>query len=327
MSTENLFTKTVGIEIPVICGAMYPCSNPELIASVSESGGLGIVQPLSLVYVYSYGFREGLKKIKELTQKPFGMNVIVEKNIKAYENRMKEWVDIALEEGVRFFITALGDPSWVVDKVKTQGGTVYHDVTERKWAEKVMKTGVDGFLCVNNRAGGHAGKQSAETLYANLKDLGLPLICAGGISTPEHFESALKMGYLGVQMGTRFIATHQCQAHQDYKEAILKARESDIVLTERVTGVPLSVIRTPHVDKVGLSVGPVARFFFRFRKSRHWVRFLFNLKSVMSMKKTNLKGLSTKDYYQAGKSVEGISQIEDAGSIVRRFGESFRNLR
>lgn len=122
MSTENLFTKTVGIEIPVICGAMYPCSNPELIASVSESGGLGIVQPLSLVYVYSYDFREGLKKIKELTQKPFGMNVIVEKNIKAYENRMKEWVDIALEEGVRFFITALGDPSWVIDKVKKQGG-------------------------------------------------------------------------------------------------------------------------------------------------------------------------------------------------------------
>lgn len=118
-------------------------------------------------------------------------------------------------------------------------------MTERKWAEKVMKTGVDGLLCVNNRAGGHAGKHTAETLYANLKDLGLPLICAGGISTPEHFESALKMGYLGVQMGTRFIATHQCQAHQDYKEAILKARESDIVLTERVTGVPLSVIRTP----------------------------------------------------------------------------------
>jgi len=324
MSTENLFIKSLGIEIPVICGAMYPCSNPELVAAVSESGGIGMVQPLSLVYVYSYRFQDGLKKIKSLTQKPIGMNVIVEKNIKAYEDRMKEWVDIALAEGVRFFITALGDPSWVLEKVKPLGGVVYHDVTERKWAEKVLKSGVDGFVCVNNRAGGHAGQKSAEVLFSSLKDLGLPLICAGGISTPEDFQRTLELGYQGVQMGTRFIATHQCQAHQDYKEAILRARESDIVLTERVTGVPLSVIRTPHVEKVGLKVGPIARFFFRFRKSRHWVRFLFNLKSVVSMKKSNLKGLSTKDYYQAGKSVEGIVAIEDAGVIVKRFGEVFK---
>lgn len=325
MSSENLFIKQVGIEVPVICGAMYPCSNPELIAAVSESGGIGIIQPLSLVYVYSYRFQDGIKKIRSLTQKPVGMNVIVEKNIKAYENRMKEWVDIALAEGVRFFITALGDPSWVIEKVKAFRGVVYHDVTDRKWAEKVLKTGVDGFVCVNDRAGGHAGKQSATMLYNSLKDLGLPLICAGGISTPQDFESTLKMGYLGVQMGTRFIATPQCQAHLDYKEAILRARETDIVLTERVTGVPLSVIRTPHLDKVGLKVGPIARFLFRFRKSRHWLRFLFNFKSVVTMKKTNLKGLSTKDYYQAGKSVEGISAIEDAGVIVSRFKEVFRN--
>lgn len=326
MSSGNLFTQALGIEVPVICGAMYPCSNPELIAAVSESGGIGIIQPLSLVYVYSYRFQDGLKKIRSLTQKPIGMNVIVEKNIKAYETRMMDWVDAALSEGVRFFITALGDPSWVLEKVKPKGGIVYHDVTERKWAEKVVKSGVDGFVCVNNRAGGHAGKHSAEELYASLKDLGLPLICAGGISTQENFRQALNTGYLGVQMGTRFIATPQCHAHQDYKEAILRAQENDIVLTERVTGVPLSVIRTPHLEKVGLTVGPVARFLFRFRKTRHWARFLFNLRSVISMKKTNLKGLSTKDYYQAGKSVAGIAKIEDAGSIVRQFGETFRSL-
>ena len=323
MKHETAFSKAVGIEIPVICGAMYPCSNPELIAAVSESGGMGVVQPLSLVYVYSYPFREGLKKIKSLTQKPIGMNVLVEKNIKAYETRMKEWVDIALGEGVRFFITALGDPSWVIDKVKPKGGIVYHDITERKWADKVLKTGVDGLICVNNRAGGHAGKHSAENLIQDLKSTGLPLICAGGISTPKDFKKALEMGYQGVQMGTRFIATYQCKAHQDYKEAIINAQEKDIVLTERVTGVPLSVIKTPHVEEVGLTVGKLAKFLFRFRKTRHWVRFLYNLNSVRSMKRSNLKGLSTKDYYQAGKSVSGISSIEDAGEIVRQMGEVF----
>jgi len=323
----NIFTKSVGIEVPVICGAMYPCSNPELIASVSENGGIGIVQPLSLVYVYSYKFEEGLAKIKSLTSKPIGMNVIVEKNIQAYENRMKLWVDIALREGIRFFITALGDPSWVIDKVKAHGGIVYHDVTERKWAERVIPSGVDGFICVNNRAGGHAGKHSAQRLFEDLKDLGRPMICAGGISTPDDFEAAIRQGYLGVQMGTRFIATQECQAHLDYKKAILDAEEKDIVLTERVTGVPLSVIRTPHVEEVGLKVGPIAKFFFRFRKTRHWVRFLFNLKSVRSMKKSNLKGLSTKDYYQAGKSVSGIDSILSVEQILKAFANRFKNLK
>lgn len=323
----NRFTQALGIEVPVICGAMYPCSNPELIAAVSENGGIGIIQPLSLVYVYSYPFEEGLAKIRKLTSKPIGMNVIVEKNIQAYENRMKAWVDIALREGIRFFITALGDPSWVIEKVKPQGGIVYHDVTERKWAERVLKTGVDGFICVNNRAGGHAGRHSEQKLYDDLKDLGLPLICAGGVSTSADFERALKMGYQGVQMGTRFIATPQCQAHTDYKDAIIQAEEKDIVLTERVTGVPLSVIRTPHLDEVGLTVGPIAKFLFKFRKTRHWLRFLYNLNSVRSMKKSNLKGLSTKDYYQAGKSVAGIEAIVDAGEIVRGFGRVFKNLK
>ncbi len=324
MKISTKFTGQVGIEIPIICGAMYPCSNPELIAAVSESGGIGMVQPLSLVYVYSYAFEEGLKKIKSLTSKPFGMNVIVEKNIQAYEDRMKKWVDIALREGVRFFVTALGDPSWVIEKVKPLGGIVYHDVTERKWAEKAVRTGVDGLICVNNRAGGHAGTKSATELFQDLSDFGLPLICAGGMSTPNDFVEVIKLGYSGIQMGTRFIATHQCHAHQDYKDAIVQASEKDIVLTERVTGVPLSVIRTAQVDSVGLQVGPLAKFFFRFRKTRHWVRFLFNLNSVRNMKRSNLKGLSTKDYYQAGKSVAGISSVMDAQQVVREFAEALQ---
>ena len=323
MNSENFLTKHLGIEVPVICGAMYPCSNPELIAAVSENGGLGIIQPLSLVYVYSFEFREGIHKIQSLTKKPIGMNVIVEKNVQAYESRMKKWVDIALEEGIRFFITALGDPSWVIEKVKAHQGFVFHDVTEKKWAEKVIRTGVDGFICVNNRAGGHAGTLSPDELYRDLTPLGFPLICAGGISTSKDFGTALKMGYQGVQMGTRFIATPQCKAHQDYKDAIVNASEKDIVLTERVTGVPLSVIRTEYVEKVGLKVGPLSRFLFRFRKTRHWLRSLYNIRAVRSMKRSNLKGLTTKDYYQAGKSVSGISAVENVEDILRAFSRVF----
>lgn len=208
------FSERLGIEVPIICGAMYPCSNPELVAAVSEAGGIGVVQPLSLVYVYRHDFRAGLQLIKQLTQKPFGMNVIVERSSKVYENRMRQWVEIALEEGVRFFITALGNPKWVVERVRSQGGFVFHNTTERKWAEKALDAGVEGFICVNDRAGGHAGTLSAEALFAELSPFGLPLACAGGVGDEGDFARALRIGYSAVQMGTRFIATHECAAHQ-----------------------------------------------------------------------------------------------------------------
>lgn len=319
MTLKTKFTEQAKIEYPIICGAMYPCSNPELVAAVSEAGGLGIIQPLSLIYVHGYPFKKGLEKIRTLTQRPIGMNVIVEKNAKIYEDRMKKWVDEALEAGVRFFVTALGNPDWVVKKVKAVGGFVYHDVTEKKWALKVVDQGIDGLICVNNRAGGHAGTQSAEHLIQELSSFKLPLICAGGIGDEKDFVSALNLGYSGIQMGTRFIATTECNSHSDYKEAILKAEEEDIVKTERITGVPLSVIRTPYVERVGLQVGPISKLLFKNRKTRHWIRFFYNLRAVAAMKKTALKGVSTKDYYQAGKSVHGIERIESVKSIVDRF--------
>lgn len=319
MNLKTPFTEHAKVEYPIICGAMYPCSNPELVAAASEAGGLGIIQPLTMIYVYGYDLKKGIQKIRSITQKPFGMNVIVEKNAKIYEDRMKAWVDIALEEGCRFFITALGNPKWVIDKVKPLGSVVYHDVVNKYWTEKVIDLGIDGLICVNNRAGGHAGKKTPQELYTELSSFKLPLICAGGIGDEKDFKSALEVGYSGVQMGTRFIATKECAAHVDYKTAILNAEEKDIVHTERVTGVPLAVINTPYVQQVGLTVDPISRVLFKFRKTKHWVRLLYNLKAVWSMKRSALKGLSTKDYWQAGKSVRGIDKIESVSEIVKRF--------
>ncbi len=315
----TLFTRRAGIRYPIICGAMYPCSNPELVAAVSESGGLGIVQPLSLTYVHGYEMREGLKYIKSLTDKPFGMNIIVEKSSEVYEKRMQEAVDIALEEGCRFFITALGNPAWVVEKVKKHGGVIYHDATERKWALKALQYGVDGIICVNNRAGGHAGTRSPEELFEEMYDLGVPLICAGGVGKPEDFVKALKIGYAGVQMGTRFIATKECSEKSEYKEAIIQAGEKDIVLTERVTGIPLSVIKTPYVEKIGTKSGAGARFLLRNRFTKKYMRLWYAWKAIKNLKKISLSGYSTKDYWQAGKSVEGIHKIESVKEIITEF--------
>jgi nitronate monooxygenase len=296
---------------------MYPCTNPELVAAVSGAGGIGVVQPLSMIYVYRHDLREGFQLIRRLTDKPIGMNVLIERSSKLYLDRMRHYLDVALEEGVRFFVTSLGNPRWVVERVASLGGVVYHDVTERRWAEKALAGGVHGLIAVNNRAGGHAGPKSAAELHAELADLGVPIVCAGGIGNERDFVAALRLGYAGAQLGTRFIATDECGAHPDYKQAIVAARADDIVLTERVTGVPLAVIRTPYVERIGTKAGPIARWLLRGRRTKHWMRTLYALRSAWQLKRASLS--SSKDYWQAGKSVEGIEKVEPAGAIVRRF--------
>ena len=321
MSLATPFTRAVGIEVPLICGAMYPCSNPELIAATSAAGGIGIVQPISMVYVHGHDLRDGLRLIRSITDKPIGFNALIEKTVKAYEERMRLWIDVALEEGVRLFITALGNPRWVVDRVHAAGGLVYHDVTERRWALKALDGGVDGLICVNDRAGGHAGGLSPEQLYEDLHDLGRPLICAGGVGDPRRFAEALKIGYAGAQLGTRFIATPECKAHDEYKQAILDAGEDDIVLTVKLSGVPVSVLRTPHVERIGTEAGPLARWLLRNRHTKHWMRSFYALRSLRTLKHASLKGSAYRDYWQAGKSVETIRELEPAGDVVRRFAE------
>ena len=316
---ETDFTRHARIAYPIICGAMYPCSNPELVAAASEAGGIGIIQPLSLTFVHKYDFRQGIRYIRSLTSKPIGFNLIVEKSVKRYEDQMKAWLDIAVEEGVRFFITALGNPNWVVERVRPVGGIVYHDVVNRRWAEKALESDVDGLICVNNRAGGHLGSESPEQLVEALRGFGKPLVCAGGIGEEKDFLRALQMGYAGVQMGTRFIATTECKTHPDYKAAILKATSADIVATEKISGVPVSVIRTPYIDRLGLKAGPIARMLLKNARTKHWMRTFYTMNSLWSLKQTLQKGSAYKDFWQAGKSVDGIESVESAGDIIRRF--------
>ncbi len=321
---DTPLTRHAGIEVPLIGGAMYPCSNPELVAAISEAGGIGILQPISLTYVHGHDYREGLRLMRRLTGKPIGMNALIEASSRRYHERMVEWVNVAIEEGVRFFVTSLDNPRWVADAAHAVGGVVYHDVTERKWALKGLEGGVDGLILVNNRAGGHAGPASAERLFEELADLGVPLVCAGGIGTPEQFVHAHRLGYAGVQLGTRFIATTECRASDAYKQAIVAAGEDDIVLSERITGVPVSVINTPYIRRMGLRAGPLARWMLRGRRRKRLMRSLYAVKSLWQLKRASLDETGDKDYWQAGKSVAGIDAVEPAGEIVQRFAAAAR---
>lgn len=321
MSPETALSRDAGVELPLICGAMYPCSNPELVAAASEAGALGVVQPVSLTFVHGHDFREGLRLIRRLTDRPVGMNALIEASSSAYRKRMEAWVDVALEEGVRFFVTSLGNPRWVAERAHAAGGVVYHDVTERKWALKARDAGVDGFIAVNRRAGGHPGPMDARPLLDDVGDLGLPVVCAGGIATGDDFVEVLAMGYAGVQMGTRFIATTECRASDAYKRAIVEAGEDDVVWTERISGVPVAVIDTPYVRRMGLKAGPLARWMLRGRKRKHLMRTLYTLRSLWQLRRASLDE-DAKAYWQAGRSVAGIDAVEPVATVVARFRDA-----
>ena len=302
---------------------MYPCSNWELVAAVSKAGGLGVVQPLTLQFVHGMDLADALRKIMGASGgRPIAMNVIVEKSSSRYEARAKEWVRIGLEAGIRFFVTALGNPRWVCDAVHAKGGTVYHDVTEARFAEKALAEGVRGLIAVNRDAGGHAGRLSPEELIRDLRSFNVPIVCAGGGGDAQTFKRMLDLGYSAVQMGTRFIATQECTAHASYKQAILDAEAKDIVLTNRVTGVPLAVIATEHVKKIGTQTGPLFQFLLKHPRTKYLMRGLFAIRSLFSLRRSVKKGLSTKDFWQAGKSVAGIERIESAADIVRNFSKT-----
>lgn len=319
------FTEAAKVELPLTLGAMYPCGNPELVAAVSEAGGLGIVQPISFSYVHAKSLAEGLARVRERTAKPMGFNAIIESSSKTYQRRMDQWIDEAILAGIRFFVTALGNPRDVAARVHQVGGVVWHDVTELRFAQKAKDSGVDGLIAVNDRAGGHAGTRPMRALLEELAPLGLPALAAGGISSPEDMLLALEMGYAGVQMGTRFIATPECNVHDDYRQAIVDAKERDITLTKRLSGVPVSIIRPDSwrvADSGPGEPGVLLSWMLRHPRFKHWARGYLSLTSLRRLKRSSTQGLGYKDVFQAGKSVGGIDAIEPAGVIVDRFREA-----
>ena len=137
----------------------------------------------------------------------------------------------------------------------------------------------------------------------------------GGVA--GDFARALQLGYAGAQLGTRFIATHECTASDAYKRAILEAGEDDVVLSEKLTGVPVSLLNTPHVRRMGLKAGPLAKRLLRHNRTKHWMRLAYSVKSFWQLKRS-LRD-EERELWQAGKSVAGIAEIEYAGDVVRRY--------
>ena len=312
------FLADTGAQIPVVCGPMYPGSNPELVAAASDNGGFGVVQPVALTALYGHDFREGLQLIKKLTDKPFGVNFTIFGGAnKKYHQQMQEWMEISIEEGVKFFLTSLGKPDAIVKMAKQHGIKIYHDVPNKKVALAMRDSGVDGLNCINWRGGGQTGIQSAEQFMEELHDIGIPLICAGGVGNVSDFKKVLELGYAGVQLGTRFLATHECMVTDSYKQAIVDSTEEDIVWTNKIAGNNSSVIKTDDIMKGGLRTGPVINYMLRKPSLKKYARMWLMSKGIRNYSKTAFS--DDVKFWQAGKGLGNIESVKSVAEVMQEF--------
>ncbi|MGV7105570.1 NAD(P)H-dependent flavin oxidoreductase [Flavobacterium sp. U410] len=221
----NRITQLFNIQYPIIQGGMIWNSGYKLASAVSNAGGLGLIGAGSM---YPDVLREHIQKCKKTTDKPFGVNVPM-----LYPN-IEEIMQIIKEESVKIVFTSAGNPKTWTPFLKENGITVVHVVSSTKFALKAQEAGVDAIVAEGFEAGGHNGRDETTTLtlIPMVKEqITIPLIAAGGIATGRGMLAAMALGADGVQMGSRFAASVESSAHDNYKQTILNTNEGDTMLT------------------------------------------------------------------------------------------------
>ncbi|OGQ11123.1 MAG: hypothetical protein A2138_20855 [Deltaproteobacteria bacterium RBG_16_71_12] len=247
---ETRVTKLLGIRYPIVQGGMAWISRAELVAAVSEAGGLGVLasgtlRPSELV--------DELRKVRAATGKPFAVNVsLVPAHPDADATTAGTLTDIALDEGVRIFTTSAGSPAVMTEKLKKRGAIVMHVVPSARLARKAEAAGVDAVVAEGYEAGGHVGhdEHTSVVLWPSaVRAVKVPVIAAGGIVDGAGLAAALAFGAEGVQLGTRFIATTECNAHAVFKQRIAGAPETPTAVYCKSTH-PGRALKTPLIDRL-----------------------------------------------------------------------------
>lgn len=239
----------LGIEYPIIQGGMTWIANAELAAAVSNAGGLGLISPNAgapLVPSMQENLRNQIRKAKALTDKPFGVNLPLA------GPTIRELMDVVIEEGVRVMSCSAGNPRTHTQYLKDAGVTVLHVIASVRHAQGAEAAGVDAVIAEGYEAGGHNGfdELTTFTMVPQVVDaVKIPVVAAGGIADARGFIAALALGADGVQMGTCFIATDECIAHANFKEAVLKVNDTGTVISGRKLG-PTRGIKNSVTEQV-----------------------------------------------------------------------------
>lgn len=250
--------KLLGIDHPFIQGGMAWVATAELAAAVSEAGGLGVIGVGSMSVDE---FRQEVLKTKSLTQRPFGVNVML------MAPQAEAILQAAIDLEVPVITTGAGNPGPYVEKLKQHGIKVLPVVSSVALGKRLARLGVDGLIAEGWEAGGHIGSISTLTLVPQLVDaVNIPVIAAGGIADARGIVAAFALGAAGVQMGTRFICSTECTVHPAYKEAILRAGDRDAIVTGHTTGHPVRTLRNrfarqfQELEQAGASFEELSEF-------------------------------------------------------------------
>lgn len=221
----NRIRKLFGIKYPIIQGGMVWCSGWELASAVSNSGGLGLIGSGSM---YPDVLRQHIKKCKKATNMPFGVNLPL-----LYAN-IEEHIKVIIENEVKIVFTSAGNPKKYTSKLQDHGIKVAHVIANKKFAIKCVEAGVDAIVAEGFEAGGHNGIEELTTMCLIpliSKEVDLPVIAAGGISSGNSMLAAFSLGAEGIQMGSRFVASNECSAHINFKNRVVDADDSETELT------------------------------------------------------------------------------------------------
>ena len=314
MEKESL-TSLLKITHPIIIAPMFLVSNTKMVIEGMKSGIAGCIPALN--YRTLEELRVAIIELKEakVAGGSFGFNLIVNKSNVKY----KEQLRILCEEKVDFIITSLGSPEETIKEAHKVGILVFCDVTDLSFARKVESLKADALIAVNNLAGGHRGDIDPEALIKALNEnTSLPVISAGGVGNKADIDKMLSYGAVGVSVGSPFIASNESGVSQEYKQACVDFGAKDIIMTERISGTPCTVINTPYVQKVGTKQPWIERFLYKNKSLKKWVK-MFRFYIGMKATEKAATQVTYKTVWVAGPSIEDTKAILPLADIVKKL--------
>ena len=312
---KHSLTTLLNITHPIIMAPMFLVSNTKMVIEGMKSGVAGCIPALN--YRTLDELKSSINELKaaKVPGGSFGYNLIVNKSNVKYKDQLR----VLCEEGVDFIITSLGSPEETINEAHKVGIKVFCDVTDLAFAQKVEILGADALIAVNNLAGGHRGNLDPETLIKELNEnTSLPVISAGGVGNKTELDKMISYGAVGVSIGSPFIASIESGVSQEYKQACVDYGANDIVMTERISGTPCTVINTPYVQKVGTKQTGLETLLNKNKTLKKWVKMI---RFYIGMKATEKAAtqVTYKTVWVAGPTIENTKEILPVSKIVQQL--------
>ncbi len=316
ISKKKKLNELLDIEYPIIMAPMFLISNVDMVKAALDSGITGCIPALN--YRTIPELRKAIQEIKAYTDKPFGINIIVNKSNVLYKRQLQA----CIEEGIDFFITSLGSPAEVIRRSKEKGIQVYCDVIDVAMAKKCEGLGADAIIAVNAEAGGHLGKIPGHELIPLLNEaVNIPVISAGGVALHQQLQERLAIGAAGVSVGSIFIASEEAPVSQDYKQACVDYGASDIVVTTKLSGTPCTVINTPYVQSIGTKRNFLEKLMHKNKRLKKYIKMIISFRAMGALRKAAFS-TTYKTVWSAGPTIEHVDRIKPIKEIVDQLTQT-----